>query len=360
MIFNSESDKTINEIRSALARGETIQVRTVPDEPAAYELGFSEVVRIVMEGWKKILITTIVFILIGLICSVISYIIPDKVTKTNSDLFITKVNTDDNYPQIFESARESYINMNTYLDALVSNLQSYNDSGLDIEVINNLKLENNKNYVNNFLYAENIYNTYTPIKGKDNDRKLIELKNRQIYLQNETKALRSELAYLESIASSSSIEKGAAVDSVIAQGVVKARDIALLAAEYDKNNLLIAELSGNATNPEKVVQTEKMVNLINDGASVNDVLVQKINNYVSDYTAKHNVNIKVKEVRDTQTASAFTYTVTVEKNNQEMTPGQYVTAIMTVCIVIGFGLGCLLVLWLYLRNKSRNQCMEIK
>ena len=257
-------EKTINEIRSALERGEAIEVRPVPNEPPAFELDLLKAWRTLLNSWKKIVSITLIFAVIGVIVAGIYYSIPKPSPTQHFVQYIgVEINIEDPYDEIFSNADQYHNKIITYIDALQSYVASkeYGDKDADKEYLINLKDNINKSYTKTFLLAEKLYRCIL-LFGMMILRKSWLLLSSGKNLTKEINSLQQELSYLTSIASAGASSVGSKTDSAIAKGVEKARKLAVYQQEYKENAQLINELSGVADNSKRVQHMERIEKLI--------------------------------------------------------------------------------------------------
>jgi len=355
MMKDENVEKTINEIRSALERGEAIEVRPVPNEPPAFELDLLKAWRTLLNSWKKIVSITLIFAVIGVIVAGIYYSIPKPSPTQHFVQYIgVEINIEDPYDEIFSNADQYHNKIITYIDALQSYVASkeYGDKDADKEYLINLKDNINKSYTKTFLLAEKLYRLYSPVRDDDIEEKLVTLELRQKNLTKEINSLQQELSYLTSIASAGASSVGSKTDSAIAKGVEKARKLAVYQQEYKENAQLINELSGVADNSKRVQHMERIEKLIDKGISANQQFENELNQFAKKYFERHNVRIIVSETTDEESSDTPNYTVRVEEAKQQPSPMQIPKAITLLLSCIGFGLGCVWVLWKHYEPDS--------
>jgi len=341
-------EKPLNEIRSALERGEAIEVRPIPNEPLAFEMDLLNVWRTLLTNWKKIVLITLVFAVIGVIGGAIYYSNPKPFPKQRFDQYTgVEINIEDPYDEILSNADQYHNEMIIYIDALHKYVASkdYDDKDADEEYLTNLQKNINTFYAKTFLFAVKLNNLYSPIQEKEVEEKLINLELRQKQLRNEIQCLQQELSYLTSIAAAGASTVGKETDSAIAQGVNKARALASYRQEYEDNVKLINELSGAADNSERFHHWERIKKLINEGIYANQNFEKELNQFAKTYVQRHDINIIVSETPDEKNSDTPKYTVTVSEAKQQPSPVQIPKAITLLLTCIGFGLACMWVLW---------------
>lgn len=353
----TDTEKIISEIRSALERGEAIEVRPLPNEPQAFEMDLLKAWRTLLTNWKKIVLLTLIFAVIGIIVGAVYYSTPKASPKRHFDQYTgVEINIENRYDEIFSNANEYNNEIITYIDALHNYMASkeYNDKDADKEYLTNLKKNIDESYAKTFLFAQKLNNLYSPVHDKDTEEKLINLELRQKELRNEMQCLQQELSYLTSIAAAGASTVGTETDSAIAQGVDKARELASYRQEYEDNANLINELSGIADNSERVQHMERIEQLINEGISANQKFEKELNQFANTYVERHNINIIVSEMPDENNSDTLNYTVTVAEAKQQPSPLQIPKAITFLLSCIGLGLGCAWVLWKHYKPDSNN------
>jgi len=350
-------EKAINEIKAALERGEAIEVRPIPNEPQTFEIDLLKAWRTLLTNWKKIVSITLIFAVIGVISGAIYYSIPKPSPKQYFDQYTgVEINIKDPYDDIFSKADQYHNEMITYIDALQSYVASkeYDDKDADKEYLTNLKDNFNKSYAKTFLLAEKIDQLYSPVRDKDIEEKLITLEVRQKELTKEMQCLQQELSYLTSIAVAGASTVGTETDSAIAKGVGKASKLAAYQQEYKENAQLINELSGVANNYERVQHMERIEKLLDEGISANQQFENELNQFAKRYFESHDVSIVVFETPDEKNPDILNYNVTVEEAKQQPSPLRIPKAITLLLSCIGFGLGCVWVLWKHYEPDSNN------
>ena len=354
---NGNVEKIINEIRSALERGEAIEVRPLPNEPQAFEVDLLKAWRTLLTNWKKIVAITLFFTVIGVISGAVYYSTPKPPPKRHFDQYNgIEINIEDPYNQIFSDAEQYHNEMITYIDSLQSYVASkeYDDKEADNEYLTNLKDNINKSYASTFLLAKKLNQLYTPVRDKDVKEKLINLELRQKELTKKMQRLQEELSYLTSIAGAGASTVGTETDSAIAQGVNKASALVSYRQEYEDNAKLINELSGLTDNSERIQNMEWIEKLLDEGISAYELFENDLNQFARRYFESHNVNIVVSEIPDEMKPDTLKYTVTVEEAKQQPSPLRIPKAITLLLSCIGFGLGCVWVLWKHYGQDSET------
>ncbi|NLC68056.1 MAG: hypothetical protein GX754_04570, partial [Clostridiaceae bacterium] len=169
-------EKTLNEIRSALERGEAIEVRPIPNEPLAFEMDLLKAWRTLLTNWKKIVLITLVFAVLGVIGGAIYYSTFKPFPKHRFDQYTgVEINIEDPYDEIFSNADQYHNEMVTYIDALQNYVASkeYGDKDADKEYLTNLKEKINKSYAKTFLIAKKLNKLYSPVRDEDIEERLI-------------------------------------------------------------------------------------------------------------------------------------------------------------------------------------------
>jgi len=353
----TDTEKIISEIRSALERGEAIEVRPLPNEPQAFEMDLLKAWRTLLTNWKKIVTITLIFTVIGVIGGAIYYSTPKPFPKEYFDKFTSvEINIEDPYDEIFSNADQYHKAMITYIDALQNYMASkeYSDKDTDIEYLTNLKENINKSYAKTFLIAKKLNQLYSPVRDEDIEEKLLTLELRQRDVTKKMQCLQQELAYLTNIAAAGERTVGTATDAAIAQGVAKARSLATYQQEYKDNAQLINELSGVADNIERVQHMERIEKLLDEGISANQQFENDLNQFAKRYFENHDISIIVSETPDEKNPDILNYTVTVEEAKQQPSPLRIPKAITLLLSCIGFGLGCVWVLWKHYGQESKT------
>lgn len=350
-------EKTLNEIRSALERGEAIEVRPIPNEPLAFEMDLLKAGRTLLTNWKKIVLITLVFAVLGVIGGAIYYSTFKPFPKHRFDQYTgVEINIEDPYDEIFSNADQYHNEMVTYIDALQNYVASkeYGDKDADKEYLTNLKEKINKSYAKTFLIAKKLNKLYSPVRDEDIEDKLVTLELRQKELTKEIQCLHQELSYLTSIAAAGANTVGTKTDSALAQGVNKAKMLALYRQEYEDNARLINELSCVADNSERVQIIKKIEGLLNEGISANQQFEIELNQFAMKYSEKHNVRIVVSKTTDDENPDTLKYNVTIVEAKQQTSPLQIPTAITLLLSCIGLVLSSVGVLWKYYERDSNN------
>ena len=207
----TDTEKAINEIRSALERGESIEMRPLSDEPQAFEIELQQVGKTLLANWKTIILITLLFALIGVIGGVIYYYFTTRETpQSHLDLYVgIKVDSEDDYNDIFNDAAQYYKEMNIYLNVINKDIESnkYKGKKADERHLNQIKEDISESYENTFLLGKNLYDLYSPIRDKDIEKKQIKMELKQQAILKEMMQLQHEISYLSNIAAA-----GATID----------------------------------------------------------------------------------------------------------------------------------------------------
>lgn len=353
----TDTEKAINEIRSALERGESIEMRPLSDEPQAFEIELQQVGKTLLANWKTIILITLLFALIGVIGGVIYYYFTTRETpQSHLDLYVgIKVDSEDDYNDIFNDAAQYYKEMNIYLNVINKDIESnkYKGKKADERHLNQIKEDISESYENTFLLGKNLYDLYSPIRDKDIEKKQIKMELKQQAILKEMMQLQHEISYLSNIAAAGATIEGPVTDKAIAGGVNKARALATYQQEYERNAKLLNELS-NVDNSEWLQQREKIERLIQEGISDNARLSNELNQFAKEYYAKQNLSINVSRVPNADNPTSLDYTVVIEKAEQELSSFRIPKAITLLFCCFGFGLSCLWVLWKYYKPTPQH------
>jgi hypothetical protein len=353
----NDTETAINEIRTALERGESIEVRPLPDEPEAFEIELMQVWKTLRTYWKKIVLITILFVIVGILGGVIYFFCLNESPQPHFDLYEgIKIDSEDDYSDIFSDAEQYYKEINIYLGALDKSIRDsdYKGKKADEQYLTQLKKEIKENYTNTFLLSKNLFSLYSPVRDMDIEKKQIEIRVKQKHLIEEIGSLQQELAYLETIAPAGTNTKGTYTDKAIANGVKKARSIAKLRQEYDKNNELLDNLLDVNGNSEWVQQRKRVNELIKEGISTNERFTKKLNRFTNEYYERQKVSITVFKEPNQKNPKEFNYNVIVGEAGQLLSPLRIPSAIILLISCLGFVFSCLWVLWRYYEKVPRK------
>lgn len=349
--MNKQTEKMLNEICSALERGEAIEVRPVPNEPQAFSINLFEVLQSLVKNWKKIILITLLFALLGTIGAKIYY--SSKSPLPHLDLYTgTEINSQDadSYQKIFVDADEYNKEINKYIDALDCSVHANNYDGKEKDAVylGKLREKINATYVNTFGLGSSLNSLYSPVRDKDVEKTLVSLEVIQKDIANRIVCLQGKLSYLSGITSAGGDFEGTATDAAIARGIEDAGQMAVYKQEYEKNTKIINELSDDINNPVRIQQVKRIDNLIQEGFSANKRFSTELNQFAAGYSKRQNMNITVSYEPDFNNPKNINYSVIAEKTKQSP------KAIILLSAFLGFILGCVWVLCNYYKAKPQQ------